>query len=214
MNVEPSRQNRESEIEVGGVYPRTAERKTTGRKAPASERSSKPVLMDPSSPLLHQACANDDVGDVRQQLALGWHVDSPDSFGRSPLHHAALNGSMAAAKVLIEHGARLDIRSLDGRTPFNYAAENLKVEMLQYLSQCAQEKMKTPRIFRGTSPQPQLYNSRGYTPAYTNTHDDSTNNGHPSSSRTSAMSQDITRLSSPPNGYRLQDFQEEGQEMR
>jgi hypothetical protein len=46
---------------------------------------------------------------------------------------------MAAAKVLIERGARLDIRSLDGRTPFNYAAENLKVEMLQYLSHCAQE---------------------------------------------------------------------------
>ncbi len=60
-------------------------------------------------------------------------------FGRSALHHAALNGSMGAAKVLIERGARLDIRSLDGRTPFNYAAENLKVEMLQYLSHCAQE---------------------------------------------------------------------------
>jgi hypothetical protein len=50
---------------------------------------------------------------------------------------------MAAAKVLIERGARLDIRSLDGRTPFNYAAENLKVEMLQYLSHCAQEVSKT-----------------------------------------------------------------------
>ena len=69
-------------------------------------------------------------------------------FGRSALHHAALNGSMAAAKVLIDRGARLDIRSLDGRTPFNYAAENLKVEMLQYLSHCAQE-VETPISFDG-----------------------------------------------------------------
>jgi hypothetical protein len=137
---------------------------------------------------------------------------------------------MAAAKVLIERGARLDIRSLDGRTPFNYAAENLKVEMLQYLSHCAQEvsqillsffqglimiyvyvgifgddvqkmKSQTPRFFRGVSPQPQLGYSRVATPLVISGHEESTFNTNPATTRAGvSIYQDLNPLTSTPNG--------------
>ena len=48
-----------------------------------------------------------------------------DNYGRTALHHAALNGNLEACMLLIERGARLDARARDGKTPFNYAAQVL-----------------------------------------------------------------------------------------
>jgi hypothetical protein len=79
------------------------------------------LYVDPTAPLMHQAaafgeclrhgvcrndvesqrnvvslhshpCATGNVKDVENELAVGWHVDMTDNYGRTALHHAALNG--------------------------------------------------------------------------------------------------------------------------
>mmetsp|Transcript_2914 Transcript_2914/g.9818 ORF Transcript_2914/g.9818 Transcript_2914/m.9818 type:complete len:269 (-) Transcript_2914:275-1081(-) len=97
------------------------------------------VLIDPTSPSMHQASAFGDIERIQFELDNGWHVDMTDSYGRTALHHAALNGNSEACRFLVDNGARLDARARDGKTPFNYAAENCKADTLRYLDLCAKQ---------------------------------------------------------------------------
>jgi len=116
-----------------------------------SDEVSVSVLVDPTSPSIHQASAFGDIDTILMELDRGWHVDMTDKHGRTALHHAALNGNSHVAKLLIDRGARLDARAWDGKTPFNYAAENCKAETLRYLHFRAQERKKLAMAGRAPS---------------------------------------------------------------
>jgi len=51
-------------------------------------------------------------------------VHAKDGVGRTPLHHAAMFGSEAVARVLLAVGAEKDEKDLCGATPLNMAAEH------------------------------------------------------------------------------------------
>src|SRR3989338_6241886 len=44
-------------------------------------------------------------------------VDSVDSNGATPLHHAAFNGHVQCMKILLKYGASVDAADADGCTP-------------------------------------------------------------------------------------------------
>ena len=60
-------------------------------------------------------------------------VDQPDNRGRTPLSHAAEDGQVEAANLLLEKGAGADQPDDDGRTPFSHAAQWGCVEAMNLL---------------------------------------------------------------------------------
>ncbi|HEV7931175.1 MAG TPA: ankyrin repeat domain-containing protein [Actinomadura sp.] len=66
---------------------------------------------------LHRAALKDDVRKVRERLESGVAADLGDTAGWTPLHFAAQDGSLAAAKVLLDAGANPNTRNNDGQTP-------------------------------------------------------------------------------------------------
>ena len=55
--------------------------------------------------------------------------------GRTALHSAAWNGSLASATRLLEGGADLTLRDKNGKTALDYARSNGKSEVVALLSQ-------------------------------------------------------------------------------
>ena len=49
-------------------------------------------------------------------------VDTPDDAGRTPLHRACGQGSFAAAKILIEHGANVNYITHNKESPLTLLA--------------------------------------------------------------------------------------------
>jgi ankyrin repeat protein len=82
----------------------------SGSSSTLGGESNEVLFVDPTSPLIHQAAAFGNVEDLAHELAVGWHVDMTDNYGRTALHHAALNGNLDACSFLIDRGARLDAR--------------------------------------------------------------------------------------------------------
>jgi ankyrin repeat protein len=68
-------------------------------------------------------------------LAAGADADSPDRLGFRPLHLAAQEGSLEAARALVEHGATVDAVNSYGNTPLFTAVFNSKGrgELIQLL---------------------------------------------------------------------------------
>src|SRR5262249_35247729 len=58
-----------------------------------------------------------DVAELRRLLAAGADVNAPADF--SPLHGACYAGQLAAARLLLEHGASLSQTSAYGGTPLD-----------------------------------------------------------------------------------------------
>lgn len=73
---------------------------------------------------LHRAALKDDVRKVRERLESGVAADLGDTAGWTPLHFAAQDGSLAAAKVLLDAGANPNTRNNDGQTPLWTAVMN------------------------------------------------------------------------------------------
>lgn len=57
-------------------------------------------------------------------------INSKSGAGDSPLHVALMNGSWAAAQLLLQNGADPDQLTADGNTPLHYLVENFEDEAL------------------------------------------------------------------------------------
>ena len=68
-------------------------------------------------PPLHTAAKVDDVVTIRRLAAEGADVNVRDVVGTRPLHAAALNGNLDAARVLVEVGAELEASTDNGARP-------------------------------------------------------------------------------------------------
>ncbi|SVB68859.1 uncharacterized protein METZ01_LOCUS221713, partial [marine metagenome] len=63
-----------------------------------------------------------DVEAVKQQLAMGTHVNVKNGDGMSPLHFAAKNGHREIADLLISKGANLAAKDAEGWTALHLAS--------------------------------------------------------------------------------------------
>lgn len=76
-------------------------------------------------------------GDVAALLDLGARVARPDRSD-TPLHAAARVHNLAAARLLIEHGARVDARDEHGLTPLGAALQHCSNAKLQTMAPIAE----------------------------------------------------------------------------
>lgn len=72
----------------------------------------------------HYSVLAGNVGLLRDQIDQGIPFDAPDSQGFRPLHLAAQQGQVEAAKVLLDAGAEVDPRNAFGNTPLFVAVFN------------------------------------------------------------------------------------------
>jgi hypothetical protein len=93
------------------------------------------------SPKAMFLAAKRDRPDVLALLVdLGFSVDVEDHTRRRPLHEAAVNNAMAAARFLIERGADVDAReSMYNGPPIGWAAHGDRAEMVRLLSAYSRE---------------------------------------------------------------------------
>uniref|UniRef100_A0A672I3R0 Serine/threonine-protein phosphatase 6 regulatory ankyrin repeat subunit B-like n=1 Tax=Salarias fasciatus TaxID=181472 RepID=A0A672I3R0_SALFA len=69
-------------------------------------------------------------------LLTGFHIDTPDSLGRTCLHAAAAGGNVQCVKLLLSSGADHTRTDNCGRTPLHYAAASRHLSCLQTLAGC------------------------------------------------------------------------------
>lgn len=74
-----------------------------------------------ASPVFIPACSHPTI--LKFLLEKGANTRTADERGWTPLHGAAFNGELDAAKLLIEHGADVNARTRDGETPFRFATK-------------------------------------------------------------------------------------------
>jgi ankyrin repeat protein len=67
------------------------------------------------------------VGAIRLLIEYGANVNAKDRFGATPLHMAAIAGSVPAMEALITGGADVNARSNDGFTPLFHAVNRKEV---------------------------------------------------------------------------------------
>jgi ankyrin repeat protein len=73
-----------------------------------------------------------------------------DRAGRTPLHYAALDGSGAEVRRLLEEGADPSAPDDDGRTPLHFAAQGWHVETAEALLSAGAQV--DPKDSRGNTP--------------------------------------------------------------
>ncbi|MFO1492430.1 MAG: ankyrin repeat domain-containing protein [Kiritimatiellia bacterium] len=76
-------------------------------------------------------------GNIPVMLWLLQHdasINHVEKTGMSPLHAAALGGSLEAVKILVESGADRSQRSKDRKTPSELAVEFKRQNIVQYLN--------------------------------------------------------------------------------
>lgn len=86
---------------------------------------------------LHDAALANDVKRVGELIAAGADVDAPGSQGFTPLHLAAQQYAVDAARALLDAGATVDARNVHGNTPLFVATFNSlgRGEMIELLRQ-------------------------------------------------------------------------------
>lgn len=86
---------------------------------------------------LHEAASGNPGSDMIARILIdnGANVDGLGGNGMTPLHHAALDGAEAVAKVLLEKGCNVNFRRTikDRSTPLIYAARSGNEEMVKML---------------------------------------------------------------------------------
>jgi ankyrin repeat protein len=92
----------------------------------AARRLASPVMIESLPPsdrmLLPEAAAAGRTATVSACLAAGFPVNTTDSIGATALHHAAIHGRAAIARVLLEAGADVNIRDPEhSATPLGWA---------------------------------------------------------------------------------------------
>eukprot|EP01059_Diplonema_ambulator_P015435 TRINITY_DN2656_c0_g1_i1.p1 TRINITY_DN2656_c0_g1~~TRINITY_DN2656_c0_g1_i1.p1 ORF type:complete len:469 (+),score=88.78 TRINITY_DN2656_c0_g1_i1:497-1903(+) len=82
---------------------------------------------------LHYAAYVDNV-KAFSKLVMVYHQDAPDDEGNTALHHAALGGSLAVCKVILEKNTTgLYLENENGDLPIHYAAREGHVEVVRLL---------------------------------------------------------------------------------
>lgn len=96
--------------------------------------------------LLRAAAEGGSAGIVRLLLEKGFDAASADRFGWTPLHYAARDGRVDAARALVERGAPLDARSIMGQTAYNVAQERAMEIVAGFLAEKGADRsdMKFP----------------------------------------------------------------------
>ncbi|OAE35386.1 hypothetical protein AXG93_2587s1010 [Marchantia polymorpha subsp. ruderalis] len=113
---------------------------------------------------LHFAVKENDVTTIRKLIERGAKVNSPDRFGRSPLHWAIVYGHQEATKALILNTSKRALDSTDscGCTALHYAALGGRTEIGRILIDrgaqvnCADSRQRTPLHFAAQHPQPTM----------------------------------------------------------
>jgi ankyrin repeat protein/L-ascorbate metabolism protein UlaG (beta-lactamase superfamily) len=86
---------------------------------------------------IHQAVIDNDIERVAELLrsdpGLARLPDENDRFRSLPLHHAATNGHIEIARLLLEAGAPVDCGDTDESTPLHNAGLNRHPEMMAFL---------------------------------------------------------------------------------
>jgi ankyrin repeat protein len=99
-------------------------------------------MLGSAPPLHHAVLFTALVSQVKQQTVCsdqllselikhGARVAGRDSTGRTPLHIAAENTNMAAARFLLESGATVMPRDEKGRTPLDMAESSEMIKLLK-----------------------------------------------------------------------------------
>lgn len=70
---------------------------------------------------------------ARVLLEHGAKVNLEDKKGRTPLHRAAVNGTVELMHVLLEHGANAGAEDGEGRSPLHLAVHYRSVEIVRVL---------------------------------------------------------------------------------
>ena len=78
------------------------------------------VLVGCGEPSIHDAAHTGNIEAVKKHLASGADLNTKDSEGGTPLHHAAWNGHKEVAELLIEKGAVVNALGVNG-TPLDWA---------------------------------------------------------------------------------------------
>lgn len=91
--------------------------------------------VDSSFTKLHKAVYLNQRDRVKKYIAYngGVMVNARDSFGRSPLHFAAVNGNLVVINMLLRTAANLNYRDSEGKSPLMKAVECGHQEVLQVL---------------------------------------------------------------------------------
>jgi uncharacterized protein len=84
---------------------------------------------------MHQAAEQDRPEVVAMLLDLGVSTEVQDHNNETPLHRAAMSGSLAVARLLIGRGAEVDPRDRRfGGAPIGWASHGDQKEMVEFLS--------------------------------------------------------------------------------
>lgn len=87
-------------------------------------------------------------------------TEKRDSFGRTALHYAALEGELALTRRLLSDGADANARDESGWTPLHFAAQAWQPELALALIEAGAE-FDTPDIYGNTPLSTAVFNSRG-----------------------------------------------------
>ncbi|KAK7861640.1 hypothetical protein R5R35_006560 [Gryllus longicercus] len=123
---------------------------TSAAGLPAQPIQSFPSTSRDSPTSLLEAVRKADLSAVHSFVSSGGNVNAQDTFGNTPLHVAANNGSTNIANVLLAHGAALDLCGQQGRTALHYAAANGFSQMVARL--LAARATVDPRDAQGFTP--------------------------------------------------------------
>jgi ankyrin repeat protein len=98
-------------------------------------------LIEPIGPMkptettksIHQAVADDDIGQVQLHISSGTDLDARDETLQTPLHYAALRGHRNVAELLIANGADVNAEDNEGITPLHRATEKHHTDVAELL---------------------------------------------------------------------------------
>jgi ankyrin repeat protein len=82
---------------------------------------------------ISRLAAANDAGKVQTQITEGGNPNQVDDDNRAGLHHAAINGNLQIAAILIKAAAKIDIKDSIGNTPLHYAADRNHLDMVNLL---------------------------------------------------------------------------------
>jgi ankyrin repeat protein len=93
------------------------------RRASAQPPFRREWAHDPDRRFSIDAAVQGTAGEVEVALGAGGNVNRQDADGNTPLAFAAYFGNVAAARRLLERGARTDVRNAEGETPLHFARQ-------------------------------------------------------------------------------------------